>query len=237
MPRGSLPPSPVRSWSLWVKPMGKVRTWSNLFLHGQGMHRTPGVWFYQGSWRLQVRSSTTAFWNEGASPDLLPPLTKGKWYHLAFSHREGRLSVWLNGKLRQRGPIAKPLLNDFTVYSGEAKGAPPARARLTDLRYFPCELSDHEAQLLSRPSHLLHTWKPVRVGPNSCLSKSLRPIGQRSFAPQRNHILAAGHVLGAANLTYSLTFWIQPKGIIHGWGGIVFRGRPKGENQQRNPCV
>lgn len=128
------------TWMFWIRVLSKTANWGAVFLKGANDgERSPGVWLYPQQTRLHIRSATLNNANDGANPDPTEPLPLNKWTHVAFSHAEGALVVYIDGKeVSRNSNIGRPKINTGPVW---ASYGDPANVEVSDLRYFPKVLS------------------------------------------------------------------------------------------------
>ena len=97
-----------------IKPTGTFHHWTNILARGSyGAKRSPSIFFYPGSTRLHVRSSTKSQWNFGADPKKV--LTMHKWHHVAATHDKTGLKVYLDGVLAAFNPGQGPEGDHYTA--------------------------------------------------------------------------------------------------------------------------
>jgi len=141
--------------AFWVKPTGVVAGWSNLLHRGDtDQTRGPGVWFWPGSTRLHLVSSSTNNWNLNLNPETHLPMNQ--WTHVALSHcHNGRYSVYINGKLVGRVHNQEPTATPTPLY-GSDPWYPAAASIVYDLRYLPvCASTDRIESLYGSTVHRL----------------------------------------------------------------------------------
>jgi len=138
-------PSDHITYMFWVKPLAVVANWSSLLHKGdeQG-DRSPAVFFYPGSFRLQVKSATATNWNDGPSSDPKEHLEAKKWSHVAFTHRMGMFKLYINGVVVAKNlQIDAPKNNLAALFAGSPY-YDAADAELADVRYFTRVLTAKE---------------------------------------------------------------------------------------------
>lgn len=86
------------TYSCWMKINRTDSDWTNVFVRGSGQRRLPGLWIWPNRTSLDIRTSTSAYWNDGVTiPDGMIPYKK--LFHLTFTLNNRDLKVYINSKL------------------------------------------------------------------------------------------------------------------------------------------
>lgn len=123
------------TYGFWIRPTGTEKGWSSVLHKGtSNAERGPAIFFYPGSTRLQIRSSSAKSYNEGFDPERALPI--GRWTHVAVAAGRGRLRVYFDGALVGDTAIAKLKPNSGPLWAGNP-WAPAAPARLARITFAP----------------------------------------------------------------------------------------------------
>lgn len=123
------------TYMFWIKPFGTTGPWSNIIHKGQeNGNRNPAVWFYPGGLRLHIRSGVLGNTNHGCDPE--EQLGLNAWTHVAFTHNNWGIRVYINGAERCSAAIGSPVSNTGPLYVADPWHE-AARADIADLRMLP----------------------------------------------------------------------------------------------------
>jgi flagellar motor protein MotB len=120
----------------WVKPIGVVSDWGSLLLRGDDdSSRFPHVYFYPSTTRLGVQSTDQKKGLGQAVPDPQPSLQLNTWTHVAVTHAQGALKVYINGNVASTTKgIQAPQSTFAPIYTCSPYKS-CANALMADVRY------------------------------------------------------------------------------------------------------
>ena len=216
-PHSALPPTSSYTFAFWVNPKRALPVWRNLFIKGRGRSRSIGVWFYPGTTRLHIRSSTPSSWNFGSDPNIKLPLNK--WTHVVVMHRAGLYRIYFNGRIvvNKKGKgVQPPRRNNYPLWN---EGRYPASAVIADLVYSPELMSTASVRrLMNARQYGMTVLKKLSIG----------------YVPRKRQLIARSNTMPNSG-EFTMMFWIKPKARRGGWSNIM--ARTIGNNRSRQPSV
>ena len=132
------PPAKIRhgaayGYDFWINPTRPIATWASILHKGRSdKERSPAVFFFPKSTRLHVRIGTDKSWNDGC--DAKRPLPRGRWSHVFIQARPGVAEIYVNGRLENRCPIGKKILQNAGPLFAGSPWVPPAVAAVRNVR-------------------------------------------------------------------------------------------------------
>jgi len=142
---GKIEASDHITYEFWIKPLKTSKNWTSILQKGDDQgDRAPAVFFYPGSFKLQVKSATATNWNDGPLKDAKVHLEAKKWSHVAFTHRLGEFKLYVNGQVVAKNTHIDAPKNNLASLYACSPNYPCAHAEIAEIRYYPRVLTEDE---------------------------------------------------------------------------------------------
>jgi len=213
-----------QTWMFWILPLGITPQWGSILHKGaSNEQRNLGIWFHPGRTRLHVRSGTRRGWNDGADPDPEQDLVPFEWSHVAVTHTEGHLRVYLNGNQVSQTVIPSPLTNDGPLYLGDP-WYDAALAFVSDVRFVDSALDATEVKKV----FFQRKYHPYLPKPYKAFLDAQSPV-------QGKILLAAqAQQLQTDIPAYTYAFWLKVNSVQASQSNILHKGNV---DQEKSPSI